>query len=109
MHEDDVDYEGEPVDRIFVSFDEENKVFYMEINEEYGFTMTPQQSLEFVNKFIKVLDEVIKDSFKASMNSFLSAQKQPAARKMEEGDENNAVSEVERMLFGDSNNDTIAS
>jgi hypothetical protein len=108
MSEEEIEYEGEPVDTIFVSYDEDNKVFYMEINDDYGFILTPQQSLEFVNKYIKVIDEIIKDGFKTSMNSFLNAHRQAAMIKIESGDESRAVEEIERML-SENDNGTIAS
>ncbi len=95
---DKMDYEAEPIENIFVSFDEENKLFYVEINEEYGFTLTPNQFLEFINKSIVVTNAVIQDNFNASMKSFLSATHKSASRRIVDGDGLRAIEEVERLL-----------
>lgn len=92
------DYEAEPVENIFVSFDEENKVFYMEINEEYGFALTPNQIMEFVNKAITVINTVIQENFNSSVKSLMNAHHQHAVQKIENGDEAKALAEIENML-----------
>jgi hypothetical protein len=96
--EEKMEYEAEPIENIFVSFDEDNKVFYVEINEEYGFTLDPQQFMEFVNKSIVVINEVIHDNFNSSIKSLMNATHKKALKKIEEGDEQRAVDDIEEML-----------
>ena len=93
-----MEYEAEPIEEVFVSFDEDNKVFYIEINSEYGFSMDPTNFMEFVDKSIKVIQEVVKENFNSSMKSLLKASHKKAVKKIEEGDEQRAVDDIEAML-----------
>jgi len=100
MVEDDdkMEYEAEPIDSIFVSYDEDNRVFYFEINDEYGFTLDPTNFLDFVNRSIILINEVIHDSFDSSIKSMLKASQKKALKKIEVGDGKRAVDEIETML-----------
>lgn len=100
MVEDDdkMEYEAEPIESIFVSFDEDNRIFYLEINDEYGFTLDPTNFLDFVNRSIILINEVIHDSFDSSIKSMLKASQKKALKKIEVGDRKRAVDEIETML-----------
>ena len=93
-----MEYEAEPIDSVFVSYDEDNKVFYVEINEEYGFTIDPTNFLDFVNRSIILINEVIHDSFNSSIKSLLNSSHKKALKRIEAGDEKKAVDDIEEML-----------
>ena len=96
--EEKMEYEAEPIESIFVSFDEDNKVFYLEINDEYGFSLDPSNFLDFVNRSIILINEVIHDSFDSSIKSLLKASQKKALKKIEAGDGKKAVDDIEAML-----------
>jgi hypothetical protein len=97
--EESMEYEGEEVEKILVSFDEDNKVFYMEVNEEYGFVIEPQLAFEFIDNFAKVINELMNSTFKSSVNSLMQYQRKPAKKVViEDGDEVKAVAAIEDML-----------
>ena len=96
--EEKMEYEAEPIESIFVSFDEDNKVFYLEINDEYGFSLDPSNFLDFVNRSIILINEVIHDSFNLSIKSLLNASHKKVPKKIELGDEQKAIDDIEEML-----------